>query len=133
MTLVLIPAEVVSDKGLVDYKDMVKFLETDTGAKAVIDGSKFVTLEKPGQILWTPYGMIPVLAANMWADDDKTEMASLWWLTIFNTELAKNMNAQTWKSTLALNKEHQQKMSGQPLWQDRLNVTKKLETAHDTV
>ena len=132
MTLVLIPGDVLSDKGLVDYKDMVKFLETDTGAKAVIEGSKHVTLERPGQILWTPYGMIPVLAANMWADDDKTEVASLWWLTIFNTAMAKAMNNQTWKSMLALNKEHQQKMSGQPLWQHRLDMTKKLEAARET-
>ena len=50
-------------------------------------------------------------------------------MTVFNTILAKGVTDQVWKSLLAWNKEHMQKMSGQQLWKDRLDITQKLEAA----
>lgn len=127
VTLLLVPLQHVAAFGLIDFKDLPKFLETSGGQKLAKESCGHFTLEKPTQIGWVPYGTLVVPIANMWAEDDKQEdHGSLWWLTIFNKALAKQVGDQAWKAIHSWNAEHMQKMSGQELWKHRLEACNKL-------
>ena len=59
--------DVVEMSSFVGYKDLVKHLDTDSGKELFAKSATFYKLNK-GEVLWIPYGSIPMPFGN--SDDE---------------------------------------------------------------
>lgn len=120
VSFLCIPISALVSNGLTVLSDLGNFYQQHSGLEVVQKHSLFVTLERPNQIAWLPYGLYPVPIAHL-PVCEKSEKVGYWWTkTIFSKELVKRVDHPTWAAIELVNKPYLAKLSGQKVWRARL-------------
>lgn len=135
--LILIQAHSVLEQGI-SLSDIMSFLDTPTGLDMFTDSSYTVAIG-PNEMVWIPYGYIPIPLVTEPLDDDKpvaiqeqTKQAKFerdakstgtyTVLTVFSDSLAALVDATTWLAILKFNLDYCKKNAHRATWSGRCNV-----------
>ena len=132
-SFLLIPVQALVDSGLTVLQDLLKFLSQDAGVDVIKQASLFVTLDKPSEVLWLPWGMLPVPIGRE-PYSEKTPRSTTYWVkTFFTASESLKISHQAFTALELLNKPHLKKLSGQKIWKARLDIYEKLVSARAVI
>jgi len=115
-SLLLLPVAPLVKAGMVVLADCPAMLNTEAGAKLVSEhGITMSWLDEDDFYAWVPYGWLPIQVCNV----SEEKASYLWTLHVLSVELAKAVPNEVWQPVIRLVQDHNQRLSGEPIWKRR--------------
>ena len=116
ISMLVMPVAPLVHAGMVVLAELPAMLNTEAGAKLVIDhGKTWTWLGGDNFTAWIPYGWLPLPVAHV----SETDPAFLWCLPILSVSMAKAVPKEVWAPVVRLVQDHNQKLSGEAIWKTR--------------
>jgi hypothetical protein len=115
-SMLVVPVAPLVKAGLVVLADAPAMLNTEAGAKLVLEhGKTWTWLSTDCFVAWIPYGWLPIQVPNV----SETDESYVWCLPVLSAAMAKLLLDEVWQPVLRLVQDHNQKLSGEAIWKRR--------------